>query len=665
MKNFTFILFFLFCAYMLNAQTPDFSMIGFATINGGTTGGNSATSIIDVYTAQELIDAVGTKKNGGTVPRIIRVNGKIETSGSEIAIKECANLTIFGADENAFISKTPLIITNSNNIIIRNLKFSMVGQSGGKDIIEITTTSSNKSHNIWVDHCEFYNETPTVAGANSGSIKDKYDGLLDIKKNSEYITISWCNFHDHYKAILVGFTDSDTYDRKITMHHNRFERINSRVPSFRGGTAHIYNNYFEGWIEDGNPQGNCIHTREACNLLVENNYFTKINNAVYWEPKDASEGFAWGTGNYFAPDVKSGFTSNSASEPFNPPYADVYQDDVMNVPDIVKQFAGVGIITAYDDYGNMQDENKAPIVTIISPNNNNSFEAPATVDLEADVTDEDGTISKVEIYKNGELVETLTNPPYSYTFTDLSVGTYTLSVKAFDDKNRFTSRAVNVIVNAPVLDDGDSLFGADAPNGDYFWFGENESKINELINKQTITGTASFKPTKEVLIDNVKITEHDGVLELPKEGGYVVFKMPSCTKFRLFFTRTGSFAGNVYVSYDGVDWGNAVASLSGKKGILEEDYTTFATSASEVYVKIENTSTGGLNIHGAEIRIAKTGNSVTVPDADRKLISTDYYTITGLKVNANNLHDNTIYIKLNSYDDGSSEKLKFLHQNHF
>ena len=47
------------------------------------------------------------------------------------------------------------------------------------------------------------------------SEKDKYDGLLDIKKNSEYITVSWCYFHDHYKSILIGFTATDTYDRKI------------------------------------------------------------------------------------------------------------------------------------------------------------------------------------------------------------------------------------------------------------------------------------------------------------------------------------------------------------------------------------------------------------------------------------------------------------------
>ena len=332
------------------ADRPDFHLYGFAVLNGGTTGGNAATSIVDVYNAEQLIAAIGTKKNGGAVPRIIRVNGTIRGEDL-IAVKECANLTIFGADEQALIDRTPVVITSSGNIIIRNLRFTMTGRGGGQDLIEITTTSSNWCRNIWIDHCEFYNETPTVAGSNSSGIKDKYDGLLDIKKNSEYITVSWCYFHDHYKGLLVGFTASDVVDRKITLHHNRFERINSRIPSYRGGTAHIYNNYFEGWVENGTSQGSAIHTRENCNLLVENNYFTRLGKAVYWDPADAAEGFASGSGNYFASDVTSGFTSQAAAVPFAPPYEQVPQDDALSLPDLTLHFAGVGKITAYDDYG--------------------------------------------------------------------------------------------------------------------------------------------------------------------------------------------------------------------------------------------------------------------------------------------------------------------------
>ncbi len=490
MKKVYLVILLLSSSFILCAQnTPDFCMVGFATLNGGTTGGNAATEIIEVRTAAELTAAIGGEKT--TTPRIIKVIGTISNSGKEIPIKNCANITIFGADENAFIYQTPIIITNSSNIIIRNLKFTMTGQGGGKDIMEITTTTG-KCENIWIDHCEFYNETPTAAGAENNSIKNKYDGLLDIKKNSEYITISWCYFHDHYKAILVGFNAGDTGDRKITMHHNRFERINSRIPSYRGGTAHIYNNYFEGWIENGTSYGNCIHTREDCNLLVENNYFTKLSKGVYWDPNDAKEGFATGTGNIFTDDVTSGFTSTPGTNPFLPPYT-VNQHEAIEIPELTKDFAGVGIITSYDDYGETGDNgNKAPYVNITSPSANESYEAPAEVKITVDASDEDGSISKVEIYKNNELMETLESAPYECTFTGLMSANYYLTARAYDDKGKFSSHSVLVSVKSPQLVVGESIFGADAPLNDYFWFDTHPETVKALMTDGTFSGDIKY-----------------------------------------------------------------------------------------------------------------------------------------------------------------------------
>ncbi|MCD7971773.1 MAG: Ig-like domain-containing protein [Candidatus Azobacteroides sp.] len=634
-------------------QRPDFSMVGFATMNGGTTGGAGATEIIDVYNADELEAAIGTRKEGGQDPRIIRINGVIKKSSSQIEIKECSNITIFGADENAGFEQTPLIINMSSNIIIRNLYFTMVGRTGGKDLIEITTngSGSTKSQNIWIDHCEFYNETPTAAGAET-SLKDRYDGLLDIKRYSEYITVSWCYFHDHYKAILIGYTASDTLDRKITMHHNRFVRINSRIPSLRGGTAHIYNNYFEGWIENGVSYGNCIHTREGCNALVENNYFTKLNRAVYWEPKDATEGFAYGTGNYFTPDVTSGFTSQPAASPFVPPYGEVDQNIAEELPLLLEEYAGTGKITSYDDYGEPAGDNKAPSIIITSPETGDTYDSPATITLSADVTDEDGYISKVELFKDNELITTLDATPYSYTFTDLMVGAYTFTIRAFDDKSKFSSKSVSVIVKAPTLEIGESIFGDSAPENNFFWFGENTDNVSALLSNNTITGSATLSKDKE---DDVN--GHNGALVVPQNGD-IIFTLPSCTVFKLYMTRTGDFAGSVYASTDGVNWGNPVAGISGRKGAQEVDYSEYVTSASPIYVRIVNTSSGGLNIHGANIRLAqKTETGIPGATEENKTISTiNYFSISGLKVK--DLKENTIYIKETIYDDGSIERIK-------
>jgi pectate lyase len=101
--------------------------------------------------------------------------------------------------------------------------YSPIGDEGrpqiltnGGDCIAIQGVSKN----IWIDHCEFFSEDPKVQ-----TNIDLYDGLIDAKNGSQYITISWCYFHDHHKCHLIGSSDTDNYDRKITFHHNYYYNI--------------------------------------------------------------------------------------------------------------------------------------------------------------------------------------------------------------------------------------------------------------------------------------------------------------------------------------------------------------------------------------------------------------------------------------------------------
>ena len=66
------------------------------------------------------------------------------------------------------------------------------GAGVANDAIEITGGAKN----IWIDHCELY------ADLTHG--KDYYDGLLDIKNEASFITVSNCNVHDHFKVSLVS-----------------------------------------------------------------------------------------------------------------------------------------------------------------------------------------------------------------------------------------------------------------------------------------------------------------------------------------------------------------------------------------------------------------------------------------------------------------------------
>lgn len=94
--------------------------------------------------------------------------------------------------------------------------------------------------------------------------------------------------------------------------------------------------------------------------------------------------------------------------------------------------------------------NQAPTVTITSPSNNASFTAPASITINATASDADGTISKVEFFNGSTLLNTDTSSPYSFAWTNVGSGNYTITARATDNSGAVTtSTAVNVVVNAP------------------------------------------------------------------------------------------------------------------------------------------------------------------------------------------------------------------------
>jgi RHS repeat-associated protein len=92
--------------------------------------------------------------------------------------------------------------------------------------------------------------------------------------------------------------------------------------------------------------------------------------------------------------------------------------------------------------------NTPPTVSMTSPANNAVFAAPGSITLTATASDSDGTVSKVEFFHGGtNLIATVTTPPYTYNWTGVAVGSYSLTAKATDNNNgATTSSPVNVTV---------------------------------------------------------------------------------------------------------------------------------------------------------------------------------------------------------------------------
>ncbi len=92
--------------------------------------------------------------------------------------------------------------------------------------------------------------------------------------------------------------------------------------------------------------------------------------------------------------------------------------------------------------------NNAPTTSITSPANNSQFEEGTAITINAEASDSDGTITKVEFFNGSTKLGEDTTQPYSYTISNSIAGNYTLTVKATDDDNAETTSeqvAVNVI----------------------------------------------------------------------------------------------------------------------------------------------------------------------------------------------------------------------------
>ncbi|BAB07538.1 pectate lyase family protein [Halalkalibacterium halodurans] len=303
------------------ANTPNFNLQGFATLNGGTTGG-AGGDVVTVRTGNEFINALKSKNPNR--PLTIYVNGTItpsNTSDSKIDIKDVSNVSILGVGTNGRLNGIGIKVWRANNIIIRNLTIHEV-HTGDKDAISI----EGPSRNIWVDHNELY--------ASLNVHKDHYDGLFDVKRDAYNITFSWNYVHDGWKAMLMGNSDSDNYDRNITFHHNYFKNLNSRVPAYRFGKAHLFSNYFENILETG------INSRMGAEMLVEHNVFENATNPLgFWH---SSRTGYWNVANNRYINSTGSMPTTSTTN-YRPPYPYTVTP-VGDVKSVVTRYAGVGVI---------------------------------------------------------------------------------------------------------------------------------------------------------------------------------------------------------------------------------------------------------------------------------------------------------------------------------
>lgn len=92
--------------------------------------------------------------------------------------------------------------------------------------------------------------------------------------------------------------------------------------------------------------------------------------------------------------------------------------------------------------------NTPPTTSITSPVNNATFIAPATITINAAASDANGSVTSVAFYNGSTLLGTDTSSPYSFVWSNVAIGNYSLTVRATDNQGAVTtSSPVAVVVN--------------------------------------------------------------------------------------------------------------------------------------------------------------------------------------------------------------------------
>jgi pectate lyase len=231
--------------------------VGWATLNGGTTGGGNAIPI----TVSTLAD-LQTQANSTGV-KVIYVSGTMG-AGVTTRVPVAANKTIIGLSGATLIGGFDV---KNNNVIIRNMR---IQGPGSVDVNGVDCIAIDGANNVWIDHCDIY---------------DGQDGNMDITNGANYVAVTWCKFSytsasvNHQFCNLLGNSDTKITDRgklKITMMYNWWTSgCVERMPRVRFGQVHVVNNYF-----NSKQTSYCVRAGIEADILVESNYFDSVSTPI-------------------------------------------------------------------------------------------------------------------------------------------------------------------------------------------------------------------------------------------------------------------------------------------------------------------------------------------------------------------------------------------------
>lgn len=237
---------------------------GFASVNAlgqnGTYGGRDG-QIVTVKTLADL-----EKYATAAEPYVIVVAATINMNPVGKEIKVQSNKTIVGSGTSGHIVGGGFFLGSGvHNVIIRNLTIRDAYQGIWNDKEhDFDAIQMDGAHHVWIDH---------------NDLRHMADGLIDVRKDSTYVTVSWNKLSQDNKAFGIGWTENVVTD--ITIHHNWIRETEQRNPSTDNAAhAHLYNNFLEDVADTDIKSSYGNYSRGATKMVLENSYFQGVNNPV-------------------------------------------------------------------------------------------------------------------------------------------------------------------------------------------------------------------------------------------------------------------------------------------------------------------------------------------------------------------------------------------------
>ncbi|ANS66191.1 hypothetical protein SLINC_3967 [Streptomyces lincolnensis] len=296
------------------ADTAD----GFASVNSlgqnGTYGGRDGKTV----TVKTLADL--EKYATAAEPYVIVVAATITMNPVGKEIKVRSDKTIVGAGTSGHIVGGGFFLGSGvHNVIIRNLTVRDAYQGVWNDKEhDFDAIQMDGAHHVWIDH---------------NDLRNMADGLIDVRKDTTNVTVSWNKLGNDNKAFGIGWTDNVVTD--ITVHHNWIRETEQRNPSTDNAAhAHLYNNFLEDVAGTTIKSSYGNYARGKTKMLLENSYFQGMNNPVI---KDSTASLVQ-KGNTFVSTTGRNESGGTAFDPKS--YYGYTADRTADVPGLLKSGAG-------------------------------------------------------------------------------------------------------------------------------------------------------------------------------------------------------------------------------------------------------------------------------------------------------------------------------------